>query len=159
MAIMSYSLDGLHLTEQFEGCKLTAYQDVKGILTIGYGHTAGVTEGMTITQAQADAFLQDDIQWAVHVVNGLVKTSLTQPEFDAIVDFVFNVGSGNFASSTLCRLLNAGEIAAAANEFEKWDKSGGVTVAGLLRRRVAEENLFKTTFSAPWAAGSTNTNE
>jgi lysozyme len=153
MAIMSYSLNGLHLTEQFESCRLTAYQDVKGIWTVGWGHTGPhVVQGLTITQAQADAFLQGDIQWAANVVNALVKVSLTQPEFDAVVDLVFNIGSGNFASSTLHTLLNANEMAAAANEFEKWDRSGGKEVAGLLRRRVAEENLFKTTFSASYAS-------
>jgi lysozyme len=139
---MSYSLSGLHLTEQFEGCRLQAYQDVKGIWTCGYGHTFGVTSATTCTFEQACTWLAYDINWANNTVNSLVNVSLTQPEHDALTDFVFNVGSGNFASSTLLKLLNAGEIALAAQELDKWDKAAGVVVAGLLRRRAAETAEF-----------------
>lgn len=139
---MTYSSDGLHLTEQFESCKLAAYLDDAGVLTIGWGHTAGVQLGDTCTQAQADAWLAQDIQWAAAVVNHYVIVPLTQPEFDALADFVFNVGSGNFKSSTLLTKLNAGDYAGAAGEFERWDKASGVVVAGLLRRRVAEKSEF-----------------
>ena len=142
---MSYSLDGLHLTEQFEGCKLTAYQDVKGVWTIGFGHVSPlVVKGLTITQEQANQFLQDDINWANNIVNNLVHVSLTQGEHDALVDLVFNVGSGNFASSTMLKLLNSHCIAQAALEFEKWDKAKGVVIAGLLRRRLAEKEEFNS---------------
>jgi lysozyme len=133
---------GQALTEQFEGCSLTAYQDSAGIWTLGFGHTGGVTQGMTCTQAQAEAWLLEDIQWAVTVVNNLVTVQLTQGEFDALVDFVFNVGSGNFASSTMLRMLNASNFAGAAGQFARWDLAGGQVVAGLLRRRVAEEGEF-----------------
>jgi len=133
---------GQTLTEQFEGCSLTAYQDSGGVWTLGYGHTAGVAQGMTCTQAQAEAWLTQDIQWAVAVVNNLVTVQLTQGEFDALVDFVFNVGSGNFASSTMLRMLDAGNFAGAADQFARWDLAGGQVVAGLLRRRIAEEGEF-----------------
>jgi len=133
---------GQGLTEQFEGCELTAYQDSGGVLTIGYGHTEGVTQGMTCTQAQAEAWLSADIQWAVSVVRGAVTVPLTQNEFNALVDFVFNVGSANFQSSTLLKDLNAGNFAAAALQFDRWDVAGGKAVAGLLRRRIAEEGEF-----------------
>jgi lysozyme len=133
---------GQALTEQFEGCSLTAYQDSGGVWTIGFGHTAGVTEGMTCTQAQAEAWLLEDIQWAVSTVQNRVLVPLTQGEFDALVDFVFNVGSGNFASSTMLRMLNAGNFAGAADQFARWDLAGGQVVAGLLRRRIAEEGEF-----------------
>jgi lysozyme len=133
---------GQALTEQFEGCELTAYQDSGGVWTLGYGHTAGVTEGMACTQAQAEAWLTQDIQWAVAVVNDLVTVQLTQGEFDALVDFVFNVGSGSFASSTMLRMLDAGNFAGAADQFARWDLAGGQVVAGLLRRRIAEEGEF-----------------
>ena len=135
---------GQGLTEQFEGCELTAYKDSGGVWTIGYGHTEGVTQGMTCTQEQADAWLLSDIQWAVSVVQGAVSVTLTQGEFNALVDFVFNVGSANFQSSTLLRDLNAGDYALAALQFERWDLAGGTVVAGLLRRRRAEENEFDT---------------
>ncbi len=133
---------GQGLTEQFEGCELTAYQDSGGVLTIGYGHAEGVTQGMTCTQAQAEAWLSADIQWAVCVVQGAVTVDLTQGEFNALVDFVFNVGSANFQSSTLLKDLNAGNFAAAALQFDRWDMAGGKAVAGLLRRRIAEEGEF-----------------
>lgn len=139
---LTYSRDGLHLTEQFEGCRLVAYQDVKGVWTIGYGHTRGVYPGQTITQAQAEAFLLEDVQAAAAAVNRLVTVQLTQHEFDALVDFVFNAGATAFSTSTLLRRLNASSFVAAANEFERWDMCGGQHVAGLLRRRLAEKAEF-----------------
>ena len=139
---MKYSKAGLALTESFEGCRLQAYQDSKGVWTIGYGHTAGVHSGMTGTQDLANQWLAQDVQWAESAVNANVHVALTQPEFDALVDFVFNAGSGNFRASTMLGLINRGDMHGAALEFTKWDKCGGNVVAGLLRRRVAEENLF-----------------
>jgi len=140
---MEYSKSGLALTERFEGLRLTAYQDSIGKWTIGYGHTMGVTPGMTCTQAQAEEWLENDINWAVFVVNRLVTVPLSQGEFDALVDFTFNAGAGNFKASTLLVLVDKGDMVGAAKEFEKWDHAGGVVVAGLLRRRVAEEQEFQ----------------
>ncbi len=139
---MIYSIAGRELTESFEGCQLSAYQDVKGVWTIGYGHTNGVMPGDTCTQQDAEDWLQQDIQWAAHAVAAEVNVELTQGEFDALVDFVFNVGSGNFRTSTLLKMLNAGDYAGAAHQLEQWDMSGGKHVAGLLRRRLAEEKEF-----------------
>lgn len=140
---MTYSKPGLGLTEGFEGCRLRAYQDSKGVWTIGYGHTGkDVVAGLTCTQAQADLWLQLDIEWAASEVNRVVKVPLTQAEFDALVDFVFNCGSGNFDHSTLLTLLNHNDHVKAAAEFVKWDKCGGVVLPGLLRRRKAEAALF-----------------
>jgi lysozyme len=133
---------GAMLTEQFEGCSLTAYADVKGVWTIGYGHTGGVQPGQTCTQEEADAWLQIDIQGAVRAVQTLVRVPLTQDEFNALVDFVFNVGSGNFAASTMLARLNLGDYAGAAAQFQRWDLAGGNVVQGLLNRRIAEENEF-----------------
>jgi lysozyme len=141
---LTYSRNGLALTEQYEGCRLTAYQDQVGVWTIGYGHTgADVTPGLTITQAEAEALLAKDVLAAARCVNTLVKLPLTQGEFDALVDFVFNLGPGNFLRSTLLTALNAGDLAKAAAQFECWDRAGGVVVAGLLRRRKAELGLFQ----------------
>ena len=140
---MEYSKTGLLLTEQFEGCRLEVYQDVRGIWTIGYGHTFGVNANTPpCTMDQAAAWLAEDIQSAVGSVNRLVKTTLTQSEFDAVCDFIFNVGVGNFAGSTMLKLLNKGDYAGAASEFDRWDLSGGNVVAGLLRRREAEREEF-----------------
>ena len=91
---------------------------------------------------QAAAWLAEDIQSAVGSVNRRVKTTLTQSEFDAVCDFVFNVGVGNFAGSTMLKLLNKGDYAGAAGEFDRWDIAGGNVVAGLLRRREAEREEF-----------------
>ena len=143
---MNYSKNGLHLTEQFEGCRLTSYPDpATGAdpWTIGYGHTGSdVHPNMTITQQQAEEFLMKDVQKASQAVNSKVHTDITQDEFDALVDFIFNVGAGNFAGSTLLKKINEGDMEGAAHEFEKWDMAAGKHMAGLLKRRQAEENLF-----------------
>lgn len=155
MSQFVYSKSGLQLTEQFEGCRLTAYQDSVGVWTIGYGHTGpDVYKGLTITQEQAEALLTKDIAKAAAAVNRLVTLDragdpdtdglpdLTQEEFDALVDFTFNLGAGNLASSTLLKKLNAGDIEGAAAEFPKWVHAGGKVLAGLVKRRDAERALF-----------------
>jgi lysozyme len=139
----TYSGKGLALTEQFEGCRLTAYQDQVGVWTIGYGHTGPeVCAAMTITPEDAQALLARDVSNAAAFVNKIVQVQITQEEFDALVDFVFNLGVGSFERSTLLRLLNAGDFASAAAQFALWDRAGGAFVAGLLRRRQAETALF-----------------
>jgi lysozyme len=141
---LNYSKNGLAITEQFEGCRLVAYQDQVGVWTIGYGHTgSGVASGLTITQDQAVDLLTSDVAAAAAYVNAAVAVELQQDEFDALVDFVFNLGRGAFAGSTLLKDLNAGQFDAAAAQFELWDHAGGQVVAGLLRRRQAEVALFQ----------------
>jgi lysozyme len=143
MLNMTYSANGFALTEQFEGCELTAYTDQVGVWTIGYGHTgSGVYGGLTITQDQAEAFLASDIAGAVACVNHLVTSAINQNQFDALVDFVFNLGCASLGSSTLLRFVNAGDFADAADQFQRWDHAGGVVVPGLLKRRLAEAALF-----------------
>lgn len=142
---MNYSKIGLQqLTEAFEGCQLVAYQDSVGRWTIGYGHTAGVKQGDVCTQEQAELWLLQDTQWAVDTVNRLVTVDLTQGEFDALVDFTFNLGSGSLQHSTLLQLVNEKNFVEGAAEFVKWDKAGGEIVVGLLRRRVAEQQRFES---------------
>jgi lysozyme len=150
---LTYGGQGLALTEQFEGCELTAYQDQVGVWTIGYGHTGpDVVAGLTITQDQAQALLAKDVGSASACVNAVVTVQLSQEEFDALVDFVFNLGAGAFRGSTLLRVLNTGDFAAAAAQFDAWDRAGGAVVAGLLRRRQAETALFQTGDSGPQTA-------
>jgi lysozyme len=139
---MQPSSNGIHLTASFESCRLLAYPDSKGVPTIGYGHTRNVHLGMTCSQAQAEAWLLADVAVAVNAVDTLVRVSLTQGEYDALVDFAFNCGVAAFHGSTMLKLLNQGNYQAAANEFEKWDHCDGTEVAGLLRRRVAEKQEF-----------------
>lgn len=141
---MIYSQNGLNFTEQFEGCRTVAYLDQGGTPTIGYGHTSGVSLGDKCTQEQAEKWLLEDVQEAARTVNAVVKVPLDQNQFDALVDFVFNIGSGNFESSTFLRLLNEGDRVGASEQFERWNKSGGVIRDGLIKRRIAEENLFLT---------------
>lgn len=139
---MTYSKTGLQLTERFEGCRLTAYPDTGGVWTIGYGHTHGVLEGMTCTREQALAWLEQDTREAAAAVNRLVTVPLKQAHFDALVDFVFNLGVGAFARSTMLKDINAGNLAAAAAQFPLWDHDAGRVLAGLLHRRLAEEAEF-----------------
>jgi lysozyme len=141
---LTYDNNGLHLTEAFEGVRYLAYRDQNGVLTIGYGHTAGVYAGMQINQAQAEAFLLADVKWAERVVKTVVKVPLAQGEFDGCVDLCFNIGSGNFEKSTVVRDLNAGDKHAAMISFMLWDKVAGQENKGLARRRLTEEELFGT---------------
>jgi lysozyme len=153
-----YGKNGLALTKQFEGCRLTAYQDQVGVWTIGYGHTGGdVRAGLAITEDQAEALLVSDVAAASAYINSAVLVALAQNEFDALVDFVFNLGRGAFAGSTLLKKLNAGDFATAANQFAQWDHAGGQVVAGLLRRRQAEAALFQES-DPPGTAGNSGAN-
>ena len=145
MPQFTYSDSGFALTKRFEGIRLTAYPDSGGVWTIGYGHTGpGVYAGLTITQDQADIFLQSDIARAVTAVNKLVTAPINQNQFDALVDFAFNLGIASLAASTLLRYVNNGDFAAAAAQFPLWDHCNGRILPGLLERRQAEEQLFTT---------------
>ncbi len=140
---MTYSKSALAMTEQYEGLKLTSYQDSAGVWTIGYGHTFGVHQDQTITQFQAEQFLMEDLTHSEVTVRMFVTAMLTQGEFDALVDFVFNVGRRNFVSSTLLTKLNAKDYAGARQELLRWDYAGGEELAGLLARREAELQEFR----------------
>jgi len=145
MTNLIYSPAGLAITKQFEGLKLSSYQDQTGRWTIGYGHTGpNVVAGMTITEDQAEALLESDTAAAVTYVNRVVIAAINQNHFDALVDFAFNLGCATLINSTLLRLLNQGDFPGAAAQFLVWDHCGGVVVPGLLRRRTAEMDLFQT---------------
>lgn len=139
---MEYSQKGLDLTALFEGLRLEAYQDVVGVWTIGYGHTKGVKKGDKVTKQQAMVLLREDVKEAEAAVKRLVKVKLTQGQYDALVDFVFNLGQGAFERSTLLRHLNVENYDAARKELIKWNRAGGKVVAGLTNRRVREMEMF-----------------
>lgn len=139
---MKYTHTGLTLTQDFEQCGLDPYQDEAGVWTNGWGNTHGVVPGKRITQSQADAQLLVNVNGAVLCVNKAVTTDLTQNQFNACVDFVFNCGNHAFETSTLLRKLNAGDIEGALAEFPKWNRSGGHVSRGLDRRRQGETDLF-----------------
>lgn len=112
------------------------------VWTIGYGHTRGVMPTDTCTADQADAWLQNDVAGAVIAVCHLVDVPLAQAQFDALVSLVFNIGAGNFQTSTLLRKLNARDYAGAAEEFPKWNHQAGHVLDGLTTRRDAEQARF-----------------
>ncbi len=152
------SADGLDLVKDFEASGqivlgsanehyLTAYQDSAGVWTIGYGHTGlhhndgTVKRGRVIKLAEAEALLRGDMAASEADVRDCVCTPLFQYQFDALVSFQFNTGA--LRKSSLLRYLNAGSVDAAANEFGKWIHAGGRVLNGLIRRRLAEQLLFK----------------
>ena len=139
---MQISKTGLGLITQFEGCRLSAYQDSVGVWTIGYGHTKGVKAGMKITQAQADSYLRDDANDAGADVLRLVKVPLTQNQFDALTSFTFNLGASALKTSTLLTRLNEKNYRAAADQFTRWVFAGGQYLPGLMKRRTTEKELF-----------------
>ncbi|HDC4530752.1 lysozyme [Enterobacter asburiae] len=144
---MQTSDKGIAMIKEFEGCKLTAYQDSVGVWTIGYGWTQPVDgkpirAGMTINQETAERLLKTGLVSYESDVSRLVKVGLTQGQFDALVSFTYNLGARSLSTSTLLRKLNAGDYAGAADEFLRWNKAGGKVLNGLTRRREAERALF-----------------
>lgn len=154
---MTPSSECYDLIKEFEGCKLTAYPDPATggePWTIGVGHTGPeVKSGMTISQAIADAYLVKDAEHAADTIKRAVTVPLKQPQFDALVSLVFNVGPGgpsrdgiirlkNGNPSTLLRKLNAGDTLGASQEILRWNKAAGKEMTGLTRRRAAEQALF-----------------
>lgn len=137
---------GLELVKEFEGCLLKAYLCPAGVWTIGYGHTKGVRKGQTCTQAQADAWLREDLRESEQAVGRLVTVKLNGNEFSALVSFVFNVGSGNFRTSTLLSRLNRGDYLSVPDQLARWNKATvrgrKVVLPGLVRRRAAEAALW-----------------
>src|SRR5258708_10682015 len=153
---MKTSQNGRSLIESFEGLILQSYDDyndhivntgdtVHGVLTIGYGHTSAagpphVSIGDTITQADADKILGQDLGRVEGEVTNLVHVTLNQNQFDALVSFQFNTGA--LAHSSALPLLNEGKYVEAADHLLLYNKAGGRVLAGLVRRRQAEKDLF-----------------
>lgn len=142
---MNLGPQGAALIKEFEQCRLSAYLPTSDdVPTIGYGHTKGVSMGDTCTQEQADAWFLEDVAWAEDCVNEAVSVDLDQAQFDACVSLCFNIGCGAFKKSTLVRLLNADDYDGAALQFRRWSKQNGKELAGLIRRREAERQLFES---------------
>jgi GH24 family phage-related lysozyme (muramidase) len=138
---------GLALLKASEGFSAHVYNDVAGLPTIGYGHKLQPDEAFSdgVTEAQASDILLTDMQTAERAIERLVKVSLTQGQFDALVDFTFNLGQGRLAGSTLLADLNAGEYDSAAQQLLRWDHVGKQVSVGLAARRRAEYNLWMAT--------------
>ena len=130
---------GLIAISGFEGFSEKAYVPVPGDrITIGYGHTGQVQLGDTITKDEALQLLRKDVEVAEKAVRRCVKVPLSQNEFDAYVSFTFNVGEGNFCSSTLVKKLNTKDYLGACRELKRWVYSSGVKYKGLENRRSVE---------------------
>lgn len=139
---MKTSPKGIALIKEFEGLRLKAYQCPGGVWTIGYGHTAGVKPGMLISKVQAEEYLKADLIAFERYLNGL-GLALNQNQFDALVSFIYNVGTGNFSNSTLLRKVRANpQDNSIMDEFLRWVYSKGRVLPGLQRRRLAEMKLY-----------------
>lgn len=141
------SKKGLDLIKKYEGYSETAYLDPILIPTIGYGTTkvkgTPVTMGMTCTKDEAECWLTEHVtEVAQRSLDKSVKVVLGQNQEDALLSFIYNVGTGNFEKSTLLKLLNEGKYVEAANQFPRWNRAGGKELAGLTNRRLAEKELF-----------------
>lgn len=134
------------LIRHFESCVLKAYPDpaTNGPpITIGYGHTGPeVRMGDTLTPPEAEALLALDLIRFERGVDEMLKRDVTQSQFDALVSLAFNIGLGNLKGSTLMKRLNAGEDAAAQEQFLVWNRAAGQVMKGLQRRRKAESLVF-----------------
>lgn len=141
---MQISDTGLALVKLSEGFRDMVYLDVAGIPTIGYGHRLLHGEQFLngIDEALGTTLLREDIAWAERAVSAMVKVPLTPEQFDALVDFVYNIGAGVFQRSTLLILLNQGKYAAVPAELAKYDRAGGKVCVGLEARREAESKLW-----------------
>ena len=139
---MNIGQKGIELIKHFEGCELEAYKCPAGVWTIGYGHIKGVSEGMSITQEQAEQMLLDELKEYENYINELVTVNLSQNQFDALVSWVYNLGPANLQSSTLLKVLNSGDYSGVPAQIERWNKAGGKVLEGLIRRREAESALF-----------------
>lgn len=145
---------GIALIKDFEGLQLSAYQDSGGVWTIGYGCTAGVVQGMTCTAEQAEEWLRRDIEESEQLLVHACPVALNENQFSALVSFCFNVGMGKKGvkdgfhelrgggPSTMLKCLLAGNYDGAADEFPKWRYVAGRPSVGILRRRLAEMDLF-----------------
>lgn len=139
---MKVSEKGINLIKEFEGLRLDAYQCSASVWTIGYGHTSGVKSGNRVTELEADKLLREDVANAERAVREGVNVPLNQDQYDALVSFAFNIGSGNFWRSTLIKKLNTGDYIGASEEFSRWVHGGEKKLPGLVRRRKKERDLF-----------------
>lgn len=132
----------IDLIKKYEGFSTRPYKCPAGVLTIGYGRTINV-KPYDITSEEAETvWLRKYVKTIADQILAVVKIELSNNQICALIDFVYNLGIGNFKSSTLLRKINQGDFSTAANEFLKWNKAGGIVLKGLENRRIAERMLF-----------------
>lgn len=145
---MKLSAKGLQFIQDQEGTRYQPYQDVAGRWTVGVGHLMSEEDllkwapGSTLTEGEVLQLLSSDVEQAENAVNRLVTVPLSQSQFDALVDFAYNLGGGALERSTLLEDLNEGRYNAAAAQIPLWDHAGGRVVKDLEERRLAEQKLF-----------------
>ena len=154
---MKLSQNGVNFIKSHEALRLKAYQDSKGVWTIGWGHTKNVRPGDVITREQAEQFIRDDFAWVERTLNtdlvtGRDKPLVTQNEFDALCSLVFNIGSDAYLDSTVRRKIKQGDKMAAARAFKMWVYSNHKFIQGLANRRADEVRLFLQSGQADIAA-------
>lgn len=133
------------LVKSFEGFRANAYKCPAGVWTVGYGTTENVQPGDTVTEAEAEELLLNDLTDAAVAIDELVDVPITQRQFDALASLIYNIGREAFRNSTLLRLLNGGRgIHEVGAQFLRWNKSNGQVLPGLSRRRAAEAVLFES---------------
>ena len=141
---MKISSAGLSIIKEFEGFRANAYRDPVNVWTIGFGTIRGVKPGDVITRAEAERRLRQELVEYERAVERATGGNATQPQFDALVSFAYNVGVKGMAGSTVIKRHNAGDHQAAARAFALWNKAGGKVWPGLTRRRAAEAALYLT---------------
>ena len=142
---MKMGKKGIDLIKHFEGFSPTVYACPSGVPTLGFGSTHGITmDSPPITEEEGLELLMLDIAKFERAVERLITAPLNQNQFDALVSFSFNLGSGSLQNSTLRRRVNRSEYERAAEEFPRWVFAGGRKLKGLVRRRYAERELFLT---------------
>lgn len=136
---------GIALIKEFEGLHLTPYLCPGDVWTIGYGHTRTVSRGSAITEAEAEALLDEDLRLFERGVMRLVSVPLSDNQFSALVCFSFNVGIGSMEKSQLLSFLNRGWYDQVPVQLLRWNRAKGEVLGGLNRRRLAEGKLWKKT--------------
>ena len=140
---MNISKEGIDLIKHFEGCRLEAYEDAVGVPTIAYGRIKDVKMGDSCTQAQAEAWLDEELHEYEGYINDAVTVALTQNQFDSLVSWVYNLSPSNLKSSTMLKVLNKEQYADVPEQIQRWNKAGGKVLEGLTKRRNAEALLFE----------------
>lgn len=139
---------GISLLHEFEACRLKAYRCPANVWTIGWGNTfyedgSKVCEGDQITQERADVLFDNILNKFAINVRKLIKRELNRNQFNALVSFAYNLGTGNLSKSTLLKKVNANPCDPTIHdEFMRWTRAGGKVLNGLIRRRKAEADLY-----------------
>lgn len=143
---MTTNQAAINIIKKSESLKLKAYQGLSGKWFIGYGHSAGVKSGMTITESKAEQYLRDDLKAIESSIASTVKVPVNRNEFSAMVSLAYNIGTGAFRDSTVAKKINGGDRKAAADAFLLWNKGRKngklVVLSHLDERRKEERALF-----------------